>query len=608
MNTKELKKAVENAIKGFNSKSFGRILKFSYPSLLAELERYTEGHNPGNIAESVYMLLKGFPPLCPNGSKPSFGGFDVGYRQYCGSHRVCECNRAAQSEKVRAWADNVSQEQKQAMVAKSQATSLERYGVKNPMQSQEVRQKLQEGNIEKYGVASHLQRPEVQEKIKQSLIEKYGVDAPLKDPAIQAKARATYEQRYGGLMVHARQAVVEKYDGKNPWQIEEVQTKRAETMLKKYGTVHALQNPDVFSQMVDNNIKKYGRPNPAQLHLSDELYNLLQNKETFLEEVKDRSSVQVAEKWNTRSDLVLRYARKHGVLDQMNFDPRSAMEDDLSEWLTQQGITFKRNDKKILNGLEIDILIPEYNLGIELNGLYQHSELAGEKSSEYHYHKTKGCEIKGIQLLHFWQDEYWQKKKIIQSKILYLCKRITNRIPARKLQLGLISDVKQEKEFLENNHIQGFADYRQWSTGAYQAGQLVGVMSFAHRKGRLELVRYATDINNVSSGLFTRLFQHSVREFEFSGEIISQSDNRVSNGGLYLASGWTLVREQAPDYCYTGDYATRSNKENFMKQKLMKKFGLSKEYVDAYTQDDIMKEMGWDRLWDAGKRVWRITV
>ena len=56
------------------------------------------------------------------------------------------------------------------------------------------------------------------------------------------------------------------------------------------------------------------------------------------------------------------------------------------------------SDRKILNGKEIDILLPDLNIGFEFNGLYWHSELYRDKN--YHLAKSKLCENKGIQLIH----------------------------------------------------------------------------------------------------------------------------------------------------------------------------------------------------------------
>ncbi|MCD8208271.1 MAG: hypothetical protein LUD72_10075 [Bacteroidales bacterium] len=54
-----------------------------------------------------------------------------------------------------------------------------------------------------------------------------------------------------------------------------------------------------------------------------------------------------------------------------------------------------RNDRAILDGQEIDILVPSLNIGIEYNGLIWHSEAFG-KGREYHLNKTALCEQKGV--------------------------------------------------------------------------------------------------------------------------------------------------------------------------------------------------------------------
>jgi hypothetical protein len=605
---KELKRAITNAINNHSSKSFGRILKFSYPSLLCELEKATAAHAPSHITEQIYILLKEAPTLCSRGNKPKFDTFEKGYRQFCGPKTTCQCSREHQVTKLQGWHQNLGDDEKAEIKAKSVQTNLAKYGVSNPMKNTVVKAAAAQRNVQKHGVKCAFERPDVREKIKKTNLDRYGIETPFKNPQVQQKARDTYKEKYGGLMVHARAGAYAKYEGKNPFAVDSVKEKRSATMLKKYGTSHALQNKQIFDKMTASNIEKYGRPNPAQFHFSSDLWDVINNKEQFAQLVAGKNSVQVANLLNTRSDLILGYARRHGVLDQMNFSPRSAMEDDLAQWLTQQSIPFKRNDKKVLQGLELDILFPDHGVAIELNGLYHHSELAGHKDSKYHWHKTKGCEIKGVQLLHVWQDEYWAKKEIIHSKILYLTNQIKNRIYARNCVISPLVPVAEEISFVDSNHIQGFADYRQWSMGAWHNNMLVGVMSFAHRKGRLELVRYATSIDQVCVGLFSKLFSHSVKQFGFSGKIISQSDNRISNGNLYLSAGWQYEGEQAPAYCYTGDYLTRLGKERFMKSRIAKKFDLDPARLTSLTEWEIMQDIGYDRLWDAGKKVWSRTV
>ena len=65
----------------------------------------------------------------------------------------------------------------------------------------------------------------------------------------------------------------------------------------------------------------------------------------------------------------------------------------------------RRRDKKILNGMELDIYIPSKNVAIEYDGIRWHSEEFG-KERNYHLNKTDLCLEKGIYLIHVFEDEW----------------------------------------------------------------------------------------------------------------------------------------------------------------------------------------------------------
>jgi len=71
------------------------------------------------------------------------------------------------------------------------------------------------------------------------------------------------------------------------------------------------------------------------------------------------------------------------------------------------------NNRSVLNCLELDIYLPEYNVAIEFNGLYWHSELYKEK--DYHLNKTLECKKKGVDLLHIFEDDWVFKQDIIKK-------------------------------------------------------------------------------------------------------------------------------------------------------------------------------------------------
>jgi hypothetical protein len=293
----------------------------------------------------------------------------------------------------------------------------------------------------------------------------------------------------------------------------------------------------------------------------------------------------------------------------MVFKPKSAMEDDLSQYCIQQGIPFKRNDRTTLgNRQELDFYFPDNGLAIELNGLYQHSEIAGGKDKSYHKAKFDICQSKGIRLLNIWQDEYWRSTPVVYSKVKYMVNRHNDRIHARSCTISSIRNSSIEKPFFDQNHIQGFADYRQKSVVAEHGGLVVGIMCFAWQNGYCDLVRYATDIRSHIPGLFTKMLKFAIKEFEISGKIISFSDNRFSDGNLYEKSGFVLEKILPPGYCYTDNYVTRYNRQNFMKHKLVNKYDLDPADVSDKSEWEIVRDLGFDRLWDCGKKRWRFDV
>lgn len=412
----------------------------------------------------------------------------------------------------------------------------------------------------------------------------------LSNPTSKARAVATLQNKHGVAVI-------------NPGQIKSNRVRMTQQ--------NPMFDPASVGKIAQTLAAKHGDHvhNASHIHLSEFQCDLLANRVSFERFVAGKTCTQVARESGINYTTILNLAKKLDVLGLMVYNHRSEMEHDLKQWLISHNIPFKHDDRSLLNGnREIDFLFAEFKFGIELNGLPTHSEIAGKKHKNYHYDKFKECVQQGVTLLQFWPDEYWVKKNIIQSKILYLCGQIKNRVSARECTLAELTDVNLERSFLNANHIQGFPSYRQHVMGAWHQDKLVGIMSFAHQKGRMELVRYATDIDMVCPGLFSRLFAKSVKQFSMTGEIISMSDNRVSNGNVYLQSGWTHVRDVPPGYCYTKDQFHREDKQHFMKGKLAKKFGLDSKYVATNTEWKIMQDLGYDRLWDAGKKIWSKMV
>ena len=68
-----------------------------------------------------------------------------------------------------------------------------------------------------------------------------------------------------------------------------------------------------------------------------------------------------------------------------------------------------KNDRNILKGKELDIVVPSLKLAIEFNGLFFHCD-AKKSDPMYHLHKSIECERQGYRLIQIMSDE-WEKKK-----------------------------------------------------------------------------------------------------------------------------------------------------------------------------------------------------
>lgn len=76
-------------------------------------------------------------------------------------------------------------------------TCVERFGVENAFQSEEIKNKIRQTNKTRYGKEYPGQVESIKEKKRQTLMEHYGVDVPLKCKDLVEKSEATTIARYG---------------------------------------------------------------------------------------------------------------------------------------------------------------------------------------------------------------------------------------------------------------------------------------------------------------------------------------------------------------------------------------------------------------------------
>jgi len=245
------------------------------------------------------------------------------------------------------------------------------------------------------------------------------------------------------------------------------------------------------------------------------------------------------------------------------------------------------------------VLIEDKKLAIEVNGLYWYSDLY--KAKNFHLDKKKRLLELGINLIHIWEDDWNLRKDIIKSYLLSKLNIFDEKIGARKCVVKEIVDNKIVRNFLDENHIQGFVG-SSYKFGLYYKEELVSIMTFGKlrkslgNKGEsnsLELLRFCNKKNCQIIGGASKLFNFAISNMEFS-DIISYADYSRSNGEIYFKLGFDFIYISSPNYYYVVD-ETRKHRFSFRKDILV-----SKGYDSNKTEKEIMEGLNIPKIWDCG--------
>jgi len=264
----------------------------------------------------------------------------------------------------------------------------------------------------------------------------------------------------------------------------------------------------------------------------------------------------------------------------------SKAEKDLAEWINYYTPIIENYKPKWLQGMELDIFIPEFNLAIEYNGLYWHSEDFLDKN--YHKRKTDLCNANNVNLFHIWEDELRDKTDIILSMLLHKMKLTPFTIGARECTVKVVP-LKEANEFLENNHLLG-GNRAVTIKGLYYDNELLSVMTMRKDGDYYNLTKFANKTYTNVQGGFSKL----LKSFELDRPIISYAEDRWSLGNLYSQNGFNFSHKSPPNYFYVKD-GISYNKKLFTKKRLKKLYNCK---VD--NERDFMYMQGYRRVYESG--------
>lgn len=473
------------------------------------------------------------------------------------------------SKRIKDYYSNLTNEEIENIKLKRIKTSYDRWGVDNVSKSEEVKNKVKKTVEDKWGGFT-LSSDILSDKVKKTNIKKWGFEYPSKSEYIKEK---TYKTNYD-----------------------------------RWGVKMPSMNPNVKDKIKDKMLEKY---NVVNIMFSEEfrLKYKISNEKRFIKYLGDRNyefSCSVCES-NYVIDYDNYYKRKLRLVSTCTncfpiLQNSSIKEEELYSFI--KSIYDKEIIKNYRDTLEIDIYIPELRLGFEFNGIYWHSDEKLNKN--YHLYKTNFFKEKGVRIIHIWEDDWNFKREIVYSQIRNFLLKIEKRLFARNCDIKEIKDSKIVRNFLEENHIQGFIR-SSVKIGLYHNDELVSIMTFDQSEGRKKmevggwnLSRFCSKKNYNVLGSSSKLLTYFIKKWS-PKRIISFADKDWSNGDLYYKLGFILKSDLKPDFKYIIDNK-RVNKQRLTKKKLIK---LGKD--PNLTSEVILNNMNIKKVYGVGQLKFELT-
>jgi len=260
------------------------------------------------------------------------------------------------------------------------------------------------------------------------------------------------------------------------------------------------------------------------------------------------------------------------------------------------------SDRSVISPRELDVWIPSCSLALEYNGLYWHSS-SNISDERYHVKKLEECRKKGVSLLSVYEDEWRDKRIIVEGMIRHRLRKPIGVKDARKLVISRLESHSAQK-FFDENHLEGHVP------GSAYIGLVDGVTSeiFAgislrkpfHKKyeNYLELGRCCTKVGYSVRGWLGRLTSAAVNHAVDLGvkNMITYVDSRVGSGSGYSAAGWRLVEEGRDPRFWWTDYHKRYNRFKFRADK-----------ESGLTQEQVAKQAGVVQIYGMPNSVYQIS-
>lgn len=491
---------------------------------------------------------------------------------------------------------------------KIKKNNLEKWGVENPFQLDSVKEKIKKTNLEKFGVENPSQNKQINKKIKESI-------SKLDKDSINSKREATNLERWGVRNISQSKEIKIKKEETNikNWGANYLETKEFREYLKnknleKWGNEIYFKTDDFLNKSKNTNLEKWGVENPSK---NKEVINKIK---TSLNKSLNRKTLNkfdnIVNINSNTFEIFCDYCSSNFIISKILFYKRRETKttictkcNTVDKQQSGKEILLLNFIKSIYDGEiiqnfriernEIDIYLPDLNLGFEFNGVYWHSDIYKEKY--FHFNKSKFFSEKNIHIFHIWEDIWDEREMIIKSQIKNILGK-SQRIWARNCEVREINDISLIRDFLNNNHVQGWKNSN-IKIGLFLNNELMCAMTFDKFEGRKKMTLNEWNLNRFCNksgvtvvGGFSKLLNFFIKS-KRPNRIISYSDRDWSKGNLYSKSKFKKVYETQPDYKYLIE-SKRIHKSNFKKSVT----GISEKYIEI------------PKIWDCGKDKWELIT
>lgn len=470
----------------------------------------------------------------------------------------------------------------------------------DPKKKAEMLHRREEASIKRFGTRNPMQSQQVKDKVNKTLEKRYGKGgSPFANAAVREKSRKTMMARYG----------VE-----SSWEAEETKEKIRKTNIERYGVDNPMKSQKIRDKAIKTNMERYGVK-----------WNTLSN-EARAKAVKTYMSHYGVDNPSKSPEVLDKIAKsmKRG---------ESCYEKMVSSLLNDLGVEYETNNHTLI-GQELDFVIPSKRLAIEVSPSFTHHSNENKvltvppKKPSYHRKKHIMAEEKGYELITLF-DSYLTKERwnmmTVPFLTLKICGQSTRTIYARNTYITHETSRKGRQEcvkFISANHFNGNTPAQEYFSIKDKDGTIVGAFSLRKVRGKgnefIELSRLAWKVDTQVRYGLSKVVHAISKTMKEATTLISYSDNDMGNGYSYKKSGFSydgetypglhFVNPHDPMDSYSWQVATTWGAKQGVISRLIRPMEITKKEAKIIVEKELPHRSdngkGYFAYYDSGNKKW----